>query len=55
MKYDTLPAKLRKDIESELIKNANYYCFRNGLKTGEFVITMIRPENIKFSFVATLS
>jgi hypothetical protein len=54
-KFESLPLKLKKDIESELIKSANYYCVRNGLSAGEFVITMIRSENLRFSFVVTLT
>ncbi len=54
IKFNSLPAKLIKDIEAECVKKANQYCQRNGLDANEYVVTTIRLEEIPFSFIVTL-
>ena len=54
VKYNNLPIKLRKDLEQQFIVKANQYCQREGLKPDDYVITMLKAENIPFSFIMTL-
>lgn len=53
-RFSSLSPKLRKDLELELIKKANQYCQREGLKSNEFVVTSIKVDDIVFGFVVAI-
>lgn len=53
LKYNTLPSKVRVELEKEFIKRASQNCIAQGLKQDEFVITRIEVADIPFSFVVS--
>ena len=54
IKFGSLPLLLKKELEKEMIVKAKQYCRREGFGQDEFVITMIKPEDIHFSFIVSL-
>lgn len=51
VRFNSLPLKVRQDLEKEFIIKAKQYCQREGLKPDEVVITMIKADQIPFSFI----
>jgi len=51
IKYDHLPAQLKKLMEQQLVKSAHNYCARQGLKPDEYVMTTLSIDEIPFSFI----
>ena len=51
LKFNTLPLKLRNDLEKEFIVKAKQYCVRIGLNPDECVINAIKANEIPFSFI----
>ena len=53
IKFNSLPLTIRQDLEKEFIIKAKQYCRREELGSDEVVITMIKADQIPFSFIAT--
>lgn len=54
LKYNTLPLKLKNELEKEFVVKAKQYCIRNGLKLDECVVTAVKASEISFSFIVIL-
>jgi len=53
IKFNQLPLKLIKDLEGQFVIKARQYCRRMSLNPDDVVITMVKGDNISFSFVVT--
>lgn len=54
VKFNSLPLKVKQGLEQEFIIKAKQYCRREGFTPDEVVITMVKGDDISFSFIATL-